>query len=229
MRKLFLTAILVTCFATFATAQRLDGYTRFEVYHGHSYFVLERPEPLGGGASFESFRGISNAATFNLKRYFGLRFDLARYDKKYDFCAPGQGTSDQFSPNRECFNPLPGAVVNSDDPHLKTSIYNFMGGVQLKDNGRGTKLFKPFAHLSIGSALTRERVDTYSQNPASGQIILDFKTRSHWGAAGAVGGGLDLRLNERIDLRIIQLDYHKATILNNSTDNFRVGIGLVFH
>jgi hypothetical protein len=60
-------------------------------------------------------------------------------------------------------------------------------------------------------------------------LLLDFKTRSDWGAAGAVGGGLDIRLSDRIDLRVIQLDYHKATILNNSTDSFRVGVGLVFH
>lgn len=229
MKRFLLSAIPVICFATFAPAQRLDAFNRFEVFHGNSYFILERPEPAGEGATFESFRGISNAATFNIKRYFGLKFDLARYDKKYDFCAPGQGMTDPSSPVRECFNPLPGAVVTAGDPHLKTAIYNFMGGIQLKDNSRGTKLLKPFAHLSIGSALTRARVDTYSLDSASGRLILDFKTRSDWGAAGAVGGGLDLRLSDRIDLRVIQLDYHKATIFHNSTDSFRVGVGLVFH
>lgn len=225
MRKLIPPAILVICFATFAPAQRLDTFNRFEVFHGTSYFILERPEPVGDGITFEGFRGLNNVATINIKRYFGLKFDLSGYRNKYDLCAPGQSTTVSSS----CFNPAPGAVVNTDDPHLKTSIYNFMGGIQVKDNGRGTKLFKPFAHLSIGSALTRERVDTYSLNPASGKLILDFKTRSDWGAAGAVGGGLDIRLSDRIDLRVIQLDYHKATILNNSTDSFRVGVGLVFH
>jgi hypothetical protein len=229
MRKLFLQAVLVTCFVTPAAAQRLDGYNRFEVFHGTSYFILERPEPVGAGVTFEGFRGISNAATFNIKRYFGLKFDLARYDKKYDFCAPGQGMTDTSSMTHECFTPPPGAVVTADDPHLKTSIYNFMGGIQLKDNGRGAELFKPFAHLSIGSALTRERVDAYALDPSSGQLFLDLKTRSDWGAAGAVGGGLDIRLSDRIDLRAVQVDYHKATIFNNSTDSLRVGIGLVFH
>ena len=225
MRKLFLPAVLVTCFTTPAAAQRLDGYNRFEVFHGTSYFMLERPEPVGAGVTFEGFRGISNAATFNLKRYFGLKVDLARYDRKYGLCAPGQGMTDHPS----CFSPPQGAVTTAEDPHLKTSIYNFMGGIQVKDNGRGAKLFKPFAHLSIGSALTRERVDTYAPDPASGRLLLDFKTRSDWGAAGAIGGGLDIRLSDRIDLRVVQFDYHKATIFNNSTDSLRVGIGLVFH
>jgi hypothetical protein len=207
----------------------LDAYNRFEVYHGTSYFILERPEPVGDGVTFEGFRGISNAATFNVRRYFGLRFDLARYDKSYDFCAPGQGTADQSPLTRECFSPLPGAVFNTNDPHFNTAIYNFMGGIQLKDNGRGKKVFKPFAHLSIGSALTRASVDTYSLDPALGRLVLDFKTHSDWGAAGAVGGGLDIRLHDRIDLRVIQLDYHKATIFNSSTDGLRVGVGLVFH
>ena len=225
MRKLLLPAVLATCFATPAAAQRLDGYNRFEVFHGTSYFILERPEPAGAGTTFEGFRGISNAATFNIKRYFGLKFDLARYDKKYGLCAPGQGVTDAPT----CLSPFPGAVVTTENPHLKTSIYNVMGGVQLKDNGRGAKLFKPFAHFSVGSALTRARVDTYSQDPSSGQLVLDFKTRSDWGAAGAVGGGLDIRLSDRVDLRAVQVDYHKATIFNNSTDSLRVGVGLVFH
>ena len=225
MRKLFLPAVLVTCFTTPAAAQRLDGYNRFEVFHGTSYFILERPEPVGAGATFEGFRGISNAATFNIRRYFGLKFDLARYDKKYGLCEPGQAMTAHTS----CFSPLPGAAVNTDDARLKTSIYNFMGGIQLKDNGRGAKRFKPFAHLSVGSALTRERVDTYAPDPASGRLLLDFKTRSAWGAAGAVGGGLDVRLSDRIDLRAVQVDYHKAAIFNNSTDSLRVGVGLVFH
>ena len=225
MRRLLLPAVLAACFTTPAAAQRLDSYNRFEVFHGTSVFILERPEPVGAGTTFEGFRGISNAATFNIRRYFGLKFDLARYDKKYDLCAPGQGMAAHSS----CLSPLPGAVVTADDPHLKTSIYNFMGGIQLKDNGRGAKLFKPFAHLSVGSALTRERVDTYAPDPASGRLLLDFKTRSDWGAAGAIGGGLDIRLSDRIDLRAVQVDYHKATIFNNSTDSLRVGVGLVFH
>ena len=229
MRKLLLTAVLVACSASFATAQRLDTYNRFEVFHGTSYFMLERPEPVGEGTTFEGFRGISNAATFNIRRYFGLKFDLARYDKSYDFCAPGQITTAQSQLTHDCFSPLPGAVVTSSDPHFKTAIYNFMGGIQLKDNGRGAKRFKPFAHLSIGSALTRASADTYSLDPASGRLVLGFKTHSDWGPAGVVGGGLDIRLHDRIDLRVIQLDYHKATIFNSSTDGLRVGVGLVFH
>ena len=224
MRKLFLPAVLAACFTTPAAAQKLDGYNRFEVFHGTSVFILERPEPVGAGVTFEGFRGISNAATFNIRRYFGVKFDLARYDKKYDLCAPGQEMTNPSS----CFSPFPGAVTTADDPHLKTSIYNFMGGIQLKDNGRGAKLFKPFAHLSIGSALTRERIDTYALDPSSGQLFLDFKTRSDWGPAGAVGGGLDIRLSDRIDLRAVQVDYHKATIFARSTDNLRFGVGLVF-
>jgi len=75
MRKLLLTATLVTCLVTLAPAQRLDTYNRFEVFHGTSYFILERPEAVGDGTTFEGFRGIGSAATFNLKRYFGVRFD----------------------------------------------------------------------------------------------------------------------------------------------------------
>lgn len=222
MKRFLLSAIPVIYVVTLAQAQRLDGYNRFEVFHGNSFFILERPEAIGAGTEFEGFLGINNAATFNVRRYFGVKFDMARYSKSYGVCAPEQSLT-----AHDCFNPLPGAVVTMDDPRTKTSIYNFMGGIQVKDNGRGTKTFKPFAYLAVGSALTRERVDTYS--PGAGQLLLDFKTRSDWGAAGSVGGGLDLRLNDRVDLRVLQLDYHKATIFNRSSDNVRFSFGFVFH
>jgi hypothetical protein len=228
MRKLFLTAVLVICFATYAAAQNPDGYHRFEVFKGYSYFMLERPEPIGDGTRLEGFHGITTAATLNVKRYFGLKFDFARYSKRYDLCEPGEPDPSDLTPDCFTLTPLPGSVIATDDPHRRTSIYNFMGGVQLKDTGRTEKVLRPFAHLTIGSTLTRERAESYSPAPASGQLLLDFDTRSEWGPAGAIGGGLDIKMTERIDIRAIQFDYHKATIFARSTDNLRFGVGLVF-
>lgn len=229
MRRLFLTAALAVCSATFAAAQAVDGYHRFEVFNGYSYFMLERPEPIGDGTRLEGFRGFNTAATFNVRRYFGLKFDFSRYSKRYEYCAPGATELSDSTP--ECFSlgAPPGSVVTTDDPHLRSTLYNFMGGVQLKDNGRNARVLKPFAHLVIGSTLTRDSsVNIQSAAPASGQLTLGFETRSEWGPAGAVGGGLDIKVAERMDLRVIQLDYQKATIFASSTDNLRLGVGLVF-
>ncbi|HKQ53899.1 MAG TPA: hypothetical protein VJT74_16105 [Pyrinomonadaceae bacterium] len=228
MRKLFQTAVLIICSATLAAAQAVDGYHRFEVFNGYSYFMLERPEPIGEGTRLEGFHGINTTATFNVKRYFGLQFDFSRHSKRSEFCAPD--APNLFDPKKECFALIapPEAIAAADDPHIRTSIYNFMGGVQLKDNGKNAKLLKPFAHLVIGSALTRESAPVPSADPMSGQVVLESGTVSDWGPAGAIGGGLDIKLSDRIDLRAVQVDYHKATIFARSTDNLRFGVGLVF-
>lgn len=228
MRKLFLPAVLVICSATLAPAQAVDGYHRFEVFNGYSSFMLERPEFIGEGTRLEGFRGLDTAATYNVKRYLGLQFDFSRHSKRYEFCGPGEPDASDLTPDCFALVAPAGAVITTDDPHLRTSIYNFMGGVQLKDNGKSEKLLKPFAHLVIGSTLTRDSLPVPSADPASGQVIADFDTVSDWGPAGAIGGGLDIRLNDRIDLRAVEVDYHKATIFARSTDNLRFGVGLVF-
>ena len=228
MRKLFLQAVLIICSATLAAAQGVDGYHRFEVFQGYSYFMLERPEAFGDGTRLDGFHGLNTEATYNVKRYLGLQFDFSRHSKRYDPCAPDM--ADLFDPAHECFALIapPDAVAAADDPHNRTSLYHFMGGVQLKDNGQSAKLLKPFAHLVVGSVLTRESAPITVADPASGQPILDSETHSEWGPAGAIGGGLDIKLNDRLDLRAVQFDYHKATIFARSTDNLRFGVGLVF-
>ncbi len=228
MRKLFLPAVLVICSATYAAAQAVDGYQRFEVFKGYSSFLLERPEPIGDGTRFESFHGINTVATFNVKRYFGLQFDFARYSRKYELCGPGEPEPSNLTPGCFALVAPAGTVIPTDDPHLRTAIYNFMGGVQLKDNGRTEKILRPFAHLTIGSTLTRERNVAFSLDPASGHALVGFKTNSDWETAGAIGGGLDIKLSGRVDLRAIQFDYHKTTIFARSSDNLRFSVGLVF-
>ena len=228
MRKLFLPAVLVICSATFASAQAVDGYHRFEVFSGYSYFMLERPEPIVEGTWLEGYHGINTTATYNVKRYLGLQFDFSRHSKRRGLCGPGEPDPSDFKP--DCFTivDVPGAVFTTDDPHLRTSIYNFMGGVQLKDNGKSARVLRPFAHLVIGSTLTRESLPFPSPDSTAGQLVVDFDTVSEWGPAGAIGGGLDIKLNDRMDLRAVQVDYHKATIFARSTDNLRFGVGLVF-
>lgn len=49
------------------------------------------------------------------------------------------------------------------------------------------------------------------------------------GLAGAFGGGMDLRLSNRFDIRLIQIDYNPMKLFNGTQHNLRVGIGLVFH
>lgn len=96
--------------------------------------------------------------------------------------------------------------------NVDAKTHTLVGGVQFKDNSKETKL-KPFAHFMAG----------FTNGRVSG-----FVTDSETGFAGVIGGGLDVRLNQRVDLRVVQADYNPTRLGGSTQHNFRVGIGLVF-
>ncbi|MEO8436468.1 MAG: outer membrane beta-barrel protein [Pyrinomonadaceae bacterium] len=97
-----------------------------------------------------------------------------------------------------------------------TDFHTLVGGIQLKDNATDTKV-KPFAHLMAGL--------THARFKAEG--IGDFND-SETGFAGVIGGGIDVRINNRVDIRAIQFDYHPTRLGDATQHNFRIGFGVVF-
>jgi hypothetical protein len=95
------------------------------------------------------------------------------------------------------------------------SVYNVLGGVQLKQNSREARV-KPFAHALAGIARFK----------ASAGGFGDF---SETGFAGVIGGGLDIRAGRRFDVRAIQVDYNPTRIVGETNHNFRIGAGIVIH
>lgn len=96
--------------------------------------------------------------------------------------------------------------------NVDAKTHTLVGGLQLKDNSKETKV-KPFGHLMAGIAHAR----------VSG-LVSDSET----GFAGVVGGGVDIRLSPRVDIRAIQLDYNPTRLGGEFQHNFRVGVGVVF-
>lgn len=96
--------------------------------------------------------------------------------------------------------------------NVTAKTHTLVGGVQFKDNSKEKKL-KPFAHLMAGLANGR---------------VSGFVSDSETGFAGVIGGGLDVRLSDRVDFRLVQLDYNPTRLGGETQHNFRVGIGLVF-
>lgn len=99
---------------------------------------------------------------------------------------------------------------------VDASMHTLVGGVQFKDNARETKV-KPFAHLMAGLAHARVDIDD-----------VDFDGESDTGFAGVIGGGLDFRINDRVDFRAVQFDYNPIRANGQTSHNFRIGIGIVF-
>ena len=219
MRKLILLAVLITCPAPALQAQSSDDHDRFEFFGGFSHNRVDTGGPgdglaFAGGEGHTGFNGFDASAVGNLSRYAGLKFDVSGHFKR-----------EADADFQICVDATTGGVCFS--PRVQASLYNFLGGVQFKDNAKGGRRAKPFAHLLVGAAHAKVAFDNSPCLEALGFACLTDESET--GIAGAVGGGLDIRLSDRLDFRAVQLDYNPTRLGSETQHNFRVGVGIVFH
>ena len=243
LQTILLSIFFVSLSALPALAQSSGDYNKVEFYGGYSYNRVQ-PNTKSATAFGSTFENCSSAATdilgknfqtffcqrhgyngfdtsiaYNFNRYFGVKANVTGHFKTIPFTDTFDGT----------------AETNTVTEH----IYNFLGGVQMKDNSK-TARFKPFAHALVGVARnSRKEVET-------SPIPLDnFTNRSKVTSfAMKLGGGLDVRLNRRFDLRLIEFDYNPIftrdyIVSGNPFDvihtkaktahNFTIGFGIAFH
>lgn len=113
--------------------------------------------------------------------------------------------------------------INGVDIEAKT--HTLVGGVQFKDNAKETKV-KPFAHVMAG--LTHARAE-FNPVVCIAQVGAPCPFNdSETGFSGVFGGGLDFRINDRVDFRAIQIDYNPTRLGNETQHNFRLSVGVVF-
>ena len=212
MFKTILIGTIILACASIAAAQ--SDYKKFEFFGGFSHNRVDTgigdddPSIQDVINEREGFNGFEVSATGNFTRFLGLKGDFSGHFKNKTFAIPG----------------LPGSNVEVD-----SRVFNFLGGVQLKDNStEGT--FKPFAHALAGVAHARNSVDF---NDVACIAIVPSPcspfTESETGFAAAFGGGLDIRASDRISIRAIQVDYNPTRLFDSTQHNFRIGVGIVFH
>ncbi len=215
MKKLILAISLAALSSVSAFAQTED-YKKAEFFVGYSNGQVDT------GANFddefgdlvddrETFHGFNVSGVYNFNRYLGLKGDISGTYNSKDF---------NFS--------VPTGPTTSGNVAFKTnsSLYNFLGGVQLKDNSKDTR-FKPFAHALVGAGHGRVKVKDVSCS--AGVDCVGFAgTESETGLAGAFGGGLDIKVNDKFDIRAIQVDYNPIKFDSGTTHNVRIGFGIVF-
>ena len=214
MFKTTLIGMIILACASIAAAQS-DDYKKFEFFGGYSHNRIDTgigdddPSLQDIINEREGFHGFNTSITGNVSRYFGFKFDLSGHYKN------------------KTFPVLPSSSATID---FNSRIYNFLGGVQVKDNS-SESTFKPFAHALVGAAHARNRVNfspdaciAISPSPCP----PDF-TESETGFAGAFGGGIDIRASNRVDIRVIQFDYNPTRLFDSTQHNFRIGVGIVFH
>lgn len=253
MKKTFLSLIFVLASASVSLAQGSNDYHKWDVYGGYS---LNRVESNTTQASFTSasgtetfsnlcsaatgdmigpnfqkffcsrrnFNGVEGSGTYNVSRYVGIQGDFTAHFKSQDYV-------DKFTP--------PGVTQTISN---QERLYQVLGGIQIKDN-RTSKRVKPFAHALVGFArYTNRQAQTLDLFPQFNFVIQDRETSF----AMKLGGGLDLRVGKRVDIRVIQIDYNpmfagdrnpqpisgQFTSVNfrgRTAHNFTIGAGIVIH
>jgi opacity protein-like surface antigen len=101
----------------------------------------------------------------------------------------------------------------------KRDQYFLLGGLQFRARNSGR--VRPFAHALFGASLFRGF--TSDLRPSGNVFTFDDATSF----AMAFGGGLDIRLSRRIDLRLVQAEYAPTFFGSGRQDNFRLSVGIV--
>ena len=208
MIRLMQIGIIIFACTSMAVAQS-DVYRKYEFFAGYSYKLISHG--IGDNRIVddpEEFRGFNTSITRNVSRYVGVKFDFSGHFNNRTIPFGPSGTGIDF------------------DSH----VYNFTGGVQVKDSSSETT-FKPFLHALLGAAHVRNRVNIRNEVCVAifpSPCPADF-TERETGVAGIFGGGIDVRVSDRIDIRIVQFDYNPTRVFDTMQPNLRLGVGVVFH
>lgn len=212
MKKIILAACLAAITSVASFAQSTDEYKKGEVFVGYSNNQVDTgvssDESFGLIKEREPFHGFNASGVYNVHRYVGLKADVSGTynNKNFDFTVPGSSSRVAFDTN--------------------SSLYNFLGGVQVKDNSSEAR-FKPFAHALVGAGHGRSKVKNLVC-PAGVDCSSLSATESETGLAGAFGGGLDIKVSDKVDFRAFQVDYNPIKFDSGTQHNVRIGIGIVF-
>jgi hypothetical protein len=163
-----------------------------------------------GGYSFlhveREMHGWNASVAANLNNWFGLVLDVSGH---YD-----ADTSSFFSPG---FPPqFPPTTVRIDGSR---NAHTFLVGPRFTERRHDKVSF--FGHVLVG--ITRRHFENEFDIGGS----RSFSSFNETGFAGAAGGGLDINLNKRFSLRLVQADYFFNAPGGREQHGARLSTGLV--
>jgi len=221
----FILAVLMFAVST-ATAQS-ENY-KFEAFAGYSYMNLNRGvDPDEFDDDFSDFpanrvnaHGFNGSVNYNFNRWVGVKFDLTLHSYGEDFPSILSVNPPPPNPTAETFK-------------ISQNIYQYMGGVQVKDNRKDGGKVKPFFHALFGVSDQHFSIDQ-----SSGNRLLDLNSTDF---AFKVGGGVDVRVHRNVDIRVIGFDWNPiirgdldvggrfGTVGGVLQNNLLLNFGVVFH
>lgn len=237
MNKLLIIIGFIALLGISIVAQSNDEYHKNEVSGGYLYrqpivlngtvrvFQTESINSINIGNTFPNpanlkFQGFNVAYTYNFHRYIGVKGEFSRVTNNEELR----------------FVVIPPVSSTEPNVRIKSALTNYVGGIQIKDNSQKTR-FKPFAHALFGVGHEGKKLDCFGTPQALGCSSPPESSKKSF--AVVLGGGLDIKLNNRIDIRAIQLDFNSMKVVNGAanppaiiTENsnkYRIGFGIVFH
>ena len=195
--KGFLLVAFLTFSATVGFAQG-DEYYKIEGFGGYAYMNLDRAVELDQFVNSNQNRvnshGFNGSVTFNFRRYWGAKFDVSLHSYGEDF----QGILTT--------NPPP--PVPPPPTTFKTSQndYQYMGGIQFKNNSKEGPKFKPFAHVLAGVSDSHWSLDQETGTSTGSALRLADVNSTDF--AMKFGGGIDYRIHKNVDVRFFQFDFN---------------------
>jgi hypothetical protein len=187
-----------------------DDYKKGEVFVGYS-------------ASETRFRGYNRDSrlqsvsrldrTFSTRDRFKTGFTVSGV---YNF-SRFVGAKADFSIN---FNQRTGKVGTRNFA-VKERLSNYLVGVQVKDNATDGTRFRPFAHALIGFSRGSTKLSDCS---GFGTTCPTSLNQTRYGLTYGGGGGLDVKVSEKVTIRAIQVDYLRGKV----ADGLRFSTGIVF-
>ena len=210
MYKLLISLAIIGNFALSAAAQSEEA-KRVEVFAGYSLtrtnYKVERSLPTEPVVTFFNPKQTLNGFNASATGYLTNKIGLTG-----DFSA-------HFTTKR-LTDPLGGNI------NISVNLFNIVGGPQYKF--RNKSRVTPFVRSLAGVAVTRGRL---------GLTRVAFsETTSATNFALMLGGGLDVSIGKRFDLRLAQVDYNPIFLRRGNAfgfgqaraDNIRFSFGVVF-
>jgi hypothetical protein len=193
------------------TANAQD-HNKVEFFGGYQYLSVDTgfDEIDSEFDGRSGFHGFNASVTGNVHKSFGLKFDFSTHSKN---------------------------IFEDSDITVKLRTSQYLGGIQLKNNATDGPTVKPFAHILAGVANQKISCSGFcGETDVEGTSSSPF-SESQNSFAMVFGGGLDVKVHKRVDIRVFQIDYNPIWFKGNDNleldsrlqNNIRIGFGNVIH